>query len=367
MKILLINTVDTARNGITNVIFNHVKAIKDEDVTFDLVTKNKPDAAYDEVIKKRGGHVFVIPRSMKKIVKYFFALKRLIKCNQYDAVHIHGNSHTLVIELLAAKLGGCKVRMTHAHNTVCGSLLMHNGLAGLFNALCTHRLACGNDAGLFMYGKQPFVVIRNGIDVNHFQYNASAGHVIRNQYNFGDDIVIGHIGLFNNAKNQAFLIDVLKELLKTNPHYRLMLIGEGPLLRDVEEKTAALHLVDQVTFVGTTDIINEYLSAVDMVMMPSFYEGLPLTLIEAQANGVQCIVSDRITKEVDLTGNIRFLPIDRGADMWAKTATDMKLIKDRETASREAIECIVENGYSIEKEAAKLHTYYCNAVKKAQA
>lgn len=366
MKVLIINTVDTARNGITNVIFNYLKELSNLDIVFDMVVKNELDSRYANLIKRNGGQYFLFPRNMKAIVSYIISLKKLIKSESYDIVHIHGNSHTLVIELLAAKFGGCNVRMVHAHNTSCNCIWMHKGLSGLFHVVCTHRLACGTKAGLFMYGNHSFEVLRNGIDVNRYSFDNEMRQNIRRQYGVEDEVVLGHVGLFNEAKNQSFLLDILEELFKTDLRYKLLLIGEGPFMNQVKEKAMKLNIEEQVIFVGETDDVSAYLSAMDLFLMPSLYEGLPLTMIEAQANGLNCIASNRITNEVNLTGNVRFLPIDEDVNLWVKTITAFNLKTERIHDSRKAVDCIVKQGYSIQGEAQKLHMYYHKAIQNLE-
>lgn len=165
MKILVINTVPTDKNGITNVIFNYLKAMGN-DVAFDYVAINNPDAFYVNFLEEKGAALYSLKR--KNVLRYIWSLCKIIKQNKYDAIHVHGNSHTVILELLAAKLAGCKVRIVHAHSTGCNSVALHKLLAGLFDSLCTDRLACGESAGKFMFGLKPFKIINNGVDVGNY-------------------------------------------------------------------------------------------------------------------------------------------------------------------------------------------------------
>lgn len=358
MKVLIINTVDTARNGITNVIFNHLKELKGSGIVFDMVVKNELDSGYSNLIEGNGGQYYFIPRSLRTFANYINSLRKLIKRNSYDVVHIHGNSHTLVIELLAAKLGGCKIRIVHAHNTSCNCVWLHKILSGVFHSMCTHRLACGIDAGRFMYGNRSFEVLRNGIDINTYSFDNIIRQSVRKQYGMEEIVLLGHIGGFNEAKNQSFLLDILNELLRGDSRCRLLLIGDGPFMNQVKEKAMKLNIDEQIIFLGETDDVSAYLSAMDLFLMPSLHEGLPLAMIEAQANGLNCIASDRITKEVNQTGNVQFLPIDKGTSPWSKAITEFNFKGDRMDKSKKAIDCIVKQGYSIQGEAERLRMYY---------
>ena len=261
--------------------------------------------------------------------------------------------------MLAAKLAGCKVRIIHAHSTGCNSVALHKLLAGLFDSLCTDRLACGESAGKFMFGLKPFEIINNGVDVEKFSFDNKAREVFRIKLALTEtDILICHVGYFMPVKNQSFLVDVFAELAKNDSRYHLLLIGDGAMRTEIEQKVACLGLTNKVTFTGNIDNVSEYLNAADIIIMPSLYEGLPLTLVEQQANGLQCVVSDTITAEADKTGNLCFLSLQAPISDWVHTVENSHCMQDREQRSKDAIVAIEKAGYSIRKEAKKLVEYY---------
>lgn len=361
MKILLVNTVATDKNGITMVIFNYLKAMDTSDITFDLVSLNAPDKMYVDEVERKGGHVYVLPRLGKKILSYWNGLRHLIKQNQYDAVHIHGNSHTVVFELSAIWAAGCKIRIVHSHNTTCTYTDIHKLMTIPFNMLYTHGLACGKDAGLWMFGKRSFEVINNGVNTDLYGYKSEVREKMRTDFGFCDSKVIGHVGAFIPVKNQTYLVDVFSELYKRDNTYRLLLIGEGELRKNVMEKVESLGLRDAVKFTGNVNNVYDYVNAMDLVVMPSLFEGLPLTLIEQQANGLHCVVADTITSEADKTGNLSFLSFVVPVVGWVDKILSLKL-SGREERSRNAIQKIKECGYSIQEEAKKLKEYYIDAI-----
>lgn len=361
MKILVINTVPTDKNGITNVIFNYLKAMGN-DVAFDYVAINNPDAFYVNFLEEKGAALYSLKR--RNVLGYIGALCKIIKKNKYDAIHVHGNSHTVVLELLAAKLAGCKVRIIHAHSTGCNSVALHKLLAGLFDCLCTDRLACGESAGKFMFGLKPFEIINNGVDVEKFSFDNKAREVYRIKLALTEtDILIGHVGYFMPVKNQSFLVDVFAELVKNDSRYHLVLIGDGAMRTEIEQKVASLGLTNKVTFTGNIDNVSEFLNAIDLVVMPSLYEGLPLTLVEQQANGLQCVVSDTITTEADKTGNLSFLSLHDPISDWVHAIESSNCMHNREQRSKDAVIAIENAGYSIQAEAKKLVEYYQRCVK----
>lgn len=363
MRVLIINTNPIQKDGITSVIFNLIRTIDKTNAVFDLLIPKTELPSLTEEFRSYGGEVYFVPRSMKKVVQYVSKVKKIMQTNKYDIVHIHGNSHTVVLELIAAKLAGCDVRIVHAHNTMCNDLKLHKALTGIFDKLCTKRLACGEEAGRFMHGDNEFTVVNNGIDVERFSFNAEAGKKVRESYKFEDKTVICHIGIFNNAKNQDFLIDVMAELLKIDPSYVLMMVGDGERRPIVAEKVKAMGLEESVVFAGLTDDVPGHLSASDLFILPSFYEGLPLVLVEAQANGLYCVVSDCVTTEADKTGNMSFLPLDAGAKAWAEEILKHKDCTDRKESTVAAAENIRKKGYSAFDEAKKLLAFYEKAVK----
>jgi glycosyltransferase involved in cell wall biosynthesis len=235
----------------------------------------------------------------------------------------------------------------------------------IFNLLCTNRLACGNEAGNFMHGKHNFTVINNGIDTSRFFFNYQNRQEIRLSFELGDKIVIGHVGTLNDShKNQSFLIHILKKLVNINENYHLFLLGDGEDRSNLKQKVSRLGLESNTTFAGAVDDVAPFLSAFDLIVMPSFYEGLPLSLIEEQANGLNCIVSDVITEEVNVTGNVTFLSLEKGADYWAETIIASIYPLNREQDSNNAILKIVKSGYGVNKQSRLLMEQYEEVFRK---
>lgn len=193
---------------------------------------------------------------------------------------------------------------------------MNKVLYPFFLLLYTHGFACGKDAGKWMFHNKPFEIIRNGINLKQYRYNEVVRSEYRKKLDVGRRTVIGHIGNFVDQKNHTFLLDAFAELLKMDENYLLLLISEGSLLEEIKEKARVLQIEDNVVFTGKTTVVQHYLQAMDLFVLPSLYEGLPVVLIEAQAAGLPCIVSDRVTKEADLTDSITYIPINNPKD-WA--------------------------------------------------
>ena len=365
MKVLMVNTVVTDPNGIAQVIFNINDYIDHSNLQIDLVSINDPDSRYYEKIQKYGGRIFVVKRSVSHALCYIFRLSTIIRKNHYDIVHAHGNSSTLMLEMLAAWIAGCKVRIAHSHNTTCSNILLHKILNGLFNALCTNRFACGKDAGEWLFRRRNFTIINNGINTEKFAYSSVKRKEIRRLLQIDDETIIaGHVGFFNTQKNQVFLLDIIHKLYNINPNVKFVLIGDGPDRDMVYNKIKNLGLEKIIICTGLVHNVEDYLSAMDLIIMPSLYEGLPVALIEEQASGLQCFISDTITREVDKTGNIVFIPLSQSSEEWARKINSLyRKDIDRDFVSAESIMKISNLGYSIQTESQKLLEYYKRQIK----
>jgi glycosyltransferase involved in cell wall biosynthesis len=362
LNILVVSTEKYGLNGVSNVIKNLYcnDTFSKQKIIF-LLPNGSNISMIDE-LKSYNYNIVFSNRSKKTIYAYFNLIKKIINENEIDIIHIHGNSHTTAVELLAAKLASCKVRIVHAHNTSCKYIVLHKLLTPIFNRSYTHGFACGADAGRFMFGKRTFTLINNGIDIARYEYKKESRHKIRIQHNLDNKYVIGHVGNFLDVKNQSFLIHILRELLIHSQKYRLVLIGDGKTLPDIKNKAMQLGVIDNIVFTGSIKTVPDYLSACDIFVMPSLFEGFPLSLVEAQANGLQCICSDVITRDVNLTGNVCFLSLDKGPKIWAETIINTKYAERKKT-SKKAIKRIKEAGYSIGDEVFNLENYYLKALK----
>ena len=305
----MVNTVPTERNGITGVVFNFIGAFPKGAVELGYVTINEPDESFRIKLGIVGARLYVVPREIRHPLRYVRNLANAAR--GYDAIHAHGNSATLVLEMLAAKMAGVPLRIAHSHSSNCSMHLIHRIMWPLFQTLCNSRLSCSDKAGRWLFGKRDFTVINNGIDTARFSFNAENRKDIREMIEVTGPIV-GHVGNFDYAKNHTFILQVFAEVKKTIPDAKLMLVGGGENMPKFQTMACGLGIQDSVIFTGPVSDTAPYMSAMDMVLMPSHYEGMPLTLVEEQANGLRCVVSDTITRNADLTGNLTYLSLEIG-------------------------------------------------------
>lgn len=310
------------------------------------------DNVYGPEIERHGGKVITVPPPASGYFAYVKRLSALIRENRYCAIH----SHTMFnsgINLAVAKLHGVPVRIGHSHTTRTNTKvsLAQKAYERLMRTLilwsATDLVACGVEAGEWMFGVRAFShlgrVIHNGIDTDAFAYSEENRQRIRKQYGFSEeDFVIGHSGTLIPLKNQEFLIRLLPDVIRQNRNARLMLLGSGEEAETRRLKTIAeeLHVSERVSFCGGVMNANECLSAMDVFAFPSLREGTPLALIEAQANGLPCVISERIPDDAVLTDLISVIPLEEKSE-WVN-----HIIQARRGQSDRYSDQIAKAGYS---------------------
>lgn len=355
-KILIINTVGLMYDGITSVITSYLEVMDKSNLEFYVVSTIKAEPNIEEKIKKMGCEIIHMPSRRNETIRYFFKLLVFIRKNKIEVLHAHGNSGTLVIELLAAWLGGCQKRIAHSHNTKCEQVKADKILRPVFKLLYTDALACGDAAGKWLFGKKKFTVLKNGRDINKYLFCPEKRDEIRNKYALAETIVIGHVGGFVKQKNHVFLIKVFREILKIKPNAILILIGSGPLQEEI--KMSVKDIKEHVIFTGAVDNVADYLQALDGALLPSLFEGLPLVTIEWQINGLPCLLSDTITKECKLTKSLKFESLKDEPQIWANDIVKMISISNRKVDSLASIKLIQEKGFDIRDNAQILRNIY---------
>ncbi|WP_195851045.1 glycosyltransferase [Aerococcus tenax] len=352
MKILNISTVEYGKNGITQVIKNLAFHMDHSKISYDFVFPNLPKN--DKFFENKT--VFILNNRMSNPVFYVLKLKKIMQEGNYDAVHIHGNSHTMVLELLAAKLAGIQVRITHAHNTITKYKALHFMLSNIFERLVTGRLACGEAAGKFLYDEnKPYTVIENGIDLQKFSFNKQVREKIRSKLNIGEEeILIGHVGNFIDTKNQIWIIDNFNEIELALGLPKLVLVGDGPLRKEMEQKVKALGLEEKIIFTGNLDNVYDYFMAMDLFIMPSLYEGFPLVLVEAQASGLPCYVSDKVTNKVNITGLVNFFDLESKESL----INQLQMFKKAPRQEQVSNNLLKNSDYNLVNSVSKLEHFY---------
>lgn len=372
VKVMQINSGQKF-GGVSSMIFNFYKNVDHEKIQFDFVApKISSFSMYRREIEEMGGSIIELQTSgnfIKRKLQFFKRLTHLIKRKKYDVVHINSGSIFLNIQVSwIAHFCGVKKIITHSHNA--GN---DHELLVLLTKLCkpllefgpTDYFACSNLAAKFMFTKKRvhnknYQVINNGVDVQKFKFNIDDRQKYREKLSIQDKVVLLHVGRFTSAKNHQKLINIFKCFHTLVPNAVLLLAGEGELEESIHNQVEQLKLQDSVLFLGLRKDIAELMSTSDMFILPSFYEGLPVVGIEAQTNGLPCVFSDSITREVDLNDKENlFLSLELSDQKWAKKIEDM-LVNSSFELRYEAYKNILKKGYSLVTVGKILEKIYLN-------
>ncbi len=314
MKKILHIGMSSSLGGIEVFVKNLFDNINHEEFQFDFVDTTVKGICYKEYFEKNNCKVFKVTPRRKNTFKNRKELEQIIKNNRYDIIHYHLNTLSYITPIILANK--CKVRIIiHSHNEWKGNNLKTRILDKInrkrISTIPITRLACSEVAGRWIFNEKKFEIIDNGINIKEFLYNEQNRKDIREELNISDSCtVVGHVGAFREQKNHNFLIDIYNEYLKNNSNSILLLVGDGKLKQEIKEKVKILHIEQNVKFLGVRNDISNLLSVMDLFIFPSKFEGLPISLVEAQIAGLPCLASNTITKEIDITGNVDFLSID---------------------------------------------------------
>lgn len=354
----VVNKMDMA--GLETVLMNYYRNIDRNDVQFDFLTHREDDGVYDKEIKHLGGRVYHAPRiTPQNYIKYFRWMKNFFE-NHEEYMIIHSHIDTMsFFPLLAAKISGIQIRIAHSHSTAIPvdykfpiKLIAKYGL----KFVTTYNFSCGKCAGNFLFGKKKFEVINNAIDFDKYRFNEYIRFKKREELKINrNEFIIGHVGRFDKVKNHNFIIDMFYELSKENKKYYLLLIGSGKLKGDIIKKIINYSLEDRILILENRSDINELLQAMDLFILPSLYEGFPTVALEAQVSGLKCILSETITREVAMSNQCIYLPLN-SMKTWIE--------KIRQTNSNYKRENNVKNEYDIKIASKKLVVTYKNKLKE---
>lgn len=369
MKVLEVFGEPISNGGQESFVVNLIEHMNLDGINIDLLTPYYCDNLYyEEKVKQWGGKVisfgleFKPGKSRFNINKY---LDKYLKENTYDVVHVHsGSISILAIVAYYAKKNGVKKVITHSHCAVESINLKNKilrSIAGFIMKFCVDQYcACSIVAGEAKYMpsvvKNKMIVLNNGVDFQKFQYNDIVRKQIRDKYHIKKDaFVIGHVGRFSYQKNHEYLIRVFKELLEYDMDAVLMLIGSGELETEINSLINDLNLNDSILMCGNVNNVNDYMQAMDVFVLPSRYEGLPIVGVEAQAAGLPIVVSEHVSKELNLGKSVTFLPLSEDYSLWVNIILQLK-----EKRCNDNFQLLKEKGYDITKTADILREIYIN-------
>ena len=349
------------RGGAESMVMNLYRKVNREQIQFDFIVHTMEHQDYTDEILALGGKIFSFPRfvgynvkEMKNTWNSFFK-----DHPEYKILHSHVRSYaSLYIPI--AKKHGLKT-IIHSHSTSNGS-----GLSSVVKRIMQSSLkrkadylfACSEESGRWLFGnkaltKSNYKMIPNAVDTKNFAFNTETRAQMRKTLGIEDDTVVyGHVGRLHPAKNHTFLLDVFKDVLAKKSNALLLLVGDGELRSEIEAKIKALDIQDSVMMLGSRGDVPELLQAIDVFVFPSRWEGLPVTVVEAQAAGLPCFISDTITRDVNTSCLVKYLPIDKGTAVWVNELTSTDLSR------KDVIEEIKKAGFDIEESTKNLSDFY---------
>ncbi|SHL62518.1 glycosyltransferase [Fibrobacter sp. UWH4] len=307
--------------GSEQVVLNYCSRMRD--IHFDLLYQYEPNPQILERFNEAGINCIQIPDKVHHPLKHLWTMFRIFRKGRYDVVHSHLDWFMNSYVCFLAMLAGIKKRIAH-HHQAYGSNILCSLMRIPCKLFATHWLACGEAAAINGWGcsalkKGKVTILPNAIDPERFKFSESTRREIRERYGIrDDDFVVGHVGRFYPQKNHDFLINVFAALHKQKENTKLLLLGNGPMQENIKQKVETLGLASAVIFAGLQKDVAPFYSAMDAFCFPSLWEGLPITLVEAQYNGLPCEISKHLSKEIDISSSITRISLICSAQEWAK-------------------------------------------------
>lgn len=354
-RILIVPTLGLGLEGITTVIYNYIHAMDRQDLQLHFLTYGNLQPVLRDRFSALGTINSVSDRK-QSTAAYVKDYIRLLREQRFDVVHIHGNSGTMAIETVLAKLCGVPRVLIHTHSTKTDHPMVNAILKYPMMLFADERIACARGSGAWLYGSWKHTVLNNAIDLGRFSYDPACRAECREEFGIRNEFLVGHIGHFSTPKNHFFLIDVFAAFHKRKPDAKLLLAGDGPDFDAVVEKVRQLQLQDSVIFTGRRSDVERLYQAFDVFLMPSRWEGLPLVLLEAQTAGLPVVASDRITKDVQCAPDFWYLSIEEDPKVWAEKLREVSEKKVDRTA--DTAQLLREHGFDIRTEAGRLLELY---------
>ena len=347
------------RAGLETMIMNYYRAMDRSKVQFDFLLHRNAVGDYDQEIRSLGGLIHYVPRANPLSSTYLAGLDGFFSDHpEYRVVHSHIDCMSS-LPLRAARKHGVPVRIAHSHSS---SIALDHRFP--LKQLCkhrirreaTHRFACAEQAGRWLFGADDFQIVRNAIDVAPFSYDGQSRTALRKELGIPQgSLLLGHVGSFTPVKNHRLILEAFREAKKKRQDAFLVLVGDGNLRAQAEGLAERMGVLPSVLFTGTRQDIPAIMSALDVFVMPSLYEGLPMVLVEAQASGLPCVISDAIPPDCDLTDRIARVSLGESAQEWG----DRILLAAGSTANRAPYaDCVKEAGFDVACEAKKLEDFY---------
>lgn len=344
------------RGGIESFMMNYFRRINSEEIHIDFIVHGSESGDYDHEIIEAGSTIYRLPKKSKHPFTYQKRFLEILNNNHYDIIHTQMDAMNGVA-LRLAKKAKIPIRISHSHNTSCLSnnrikIIINDYSKSLIPKYATHLFACSDAAGQWLYGKnKEFTVINNAIDLGKFSYREDMRREVRKDLKIDDKFVIGHVGRFDYQKNHEFIVSLIEDLAQHKKNVIVLLIGDGSGEDQIRKLIIEKDLQDYFIFLGSRSDVEYFYNAMDVFILPSRFEGLPIVGIEAQANGLPCLFSSNITPEICMTKNSKLIPLYK--DKWIDA-----LCGTLKRSTDDATDDIRKSGFDIDFEAEQLKKLY---------
>lgn len=345
------------RGGAETMCMELYRNMDKEKIQFDFVKHTSNIGQYENEITDLGGRIFEAPKfSGYNLISYAnWWKKHFLLHPEHKIVHGHYFTISYIYFLIAKHMN--RLTIAHSHSSGIKTASLKYWLAEKFvkmvECVADYRFACSEQAGKWMYPHKDFYILHNAIDLEKFSFSLEKRVAIRHMFHLKDELVLGSVGNFTNAKNPLGLVDVFCEISKIYSNAKLLWVGDGPLRKEAEKKVEEIGLSKTVIFTGVRSDVDQLMQAMDVFLLPSLWEGLPVVTVEAQAAGLPCLISDAVSREAAITDLCAFLPHSNPA-LWADAIRNLNLVR------RDTREEIRRSGYDIRTTAKWLEEFYVN-------
>lgn len=363
-KIKICNVLcDLAGGGAEAVIYNYFSHMNLEKYEIHIITHGITDKECAQKFMDLGFKIHVITPKRNGLFKNIREMNTIIRAEKFHIIHAHLTEWNC-IPMIVGKMNGVKIRINHSHSRIMiehpnrlTQKIYYGIRKWLGKLFSTDYFACGDDAGKYLFGEKAYnqgkvIILNNAIELKKFEFNQVIRNEVRNEFEIGSKLCIGHIGRFSPVKNHSFLIDIFSEIHKKEPNSVLLLAGIGDLQNQVQDKVNSYNLNNDVKFLGVRKDTYRLYQAMDAFILPSFYEGMPLAAIEAQAAGLTCFLSDTITSKVKMSEFVSFISLEKSREEWADEILSCTVQNSRKMDVR------ISADYDIHHEAEKLECFF---------
>ena len=366
IKVLhLFTTLDNG--GVESFLYNYYSNMNHNEITFDFVVPGNKKGFLENKIEKMNSKIYHVDLFSEHPILQIRQLSNIIKNENYDVIHCHG--YKSFIGIILGKIFKIPTRIIHSHMAFVkesfASIIIRKVITFIIKRCSTDFFACGIDAAKWLFGNYYYQlgkvkIINNAVDLEKFRYNINNRNNFREEMCCNDEILIGNVARLSKQKNQIYSLKIIKKLLDENINARLILIGNGEDEELLKYEAKRMGVEKKTIFLGIRSDINKLLSGLDIFILPSLYEGLPVVLAEVQASGLNCLVSNTVTEEIKVTDNIYYLSLDEDCSNWVNT---IKKISKKTNYDRLTNYKKMKGGkYDIKYQADELYKFYYERV-----